>query len=446
MAKESLKHVIEEVEIGKRKDNPIWAFLGPILRSRYFLVALALHLVVLLIWGSHVLVEYLPVRGSFEGVEELLVMPPATPPPPPTKTEQAESKEVRVAAEPKSQVKRLTVSAPTDFVRAETPRVAPKISMGEVKIETELTKKIDAARLQRYARVRNFQKGWKVQFSGKRTRAEFTIFKAKYRDGDWNCNPNDLDNLMLQIRRWSRDRIKANLDPRVLDVGTDELFTIKPPFIYLTGHKDFHLLDTEVRNIREYLMLGGAVWADSALAGRRSRFDIAFRREMKRVFPDREFEIVGNDHDMFDTFFPNISRPVGMNFYDEPVEVINIGDELSVVYTLNGYGHYWEARLNDHGAIEYGLVNVGTDEEPRFSHVYGPHAPGGGGGWWRRTIYRNYDDEQVRNCYRFGINVVVHLLTRYQDKFRFLPMELPNDQPSGATSTRPPGSPPPPTM
>ncbi|NLB55475.1 MAG: DUF4159 domain-containing protein [Lentisphaerae bacterium] len=431
MAKETLRSVIADIDAGQKKSNPIWGLIAPVLRSRYFMIALGLHLIFLLIWGGHVLMEYMPVRGSFEGVEELLVMPPAQPPPPQPKTEQAETKEVKVAvaAEPKSQVRRLTVTTPSQFVRAETPKTAPKFSMGDIKIDTEVNRQLEAARVARLLEVRNFQKGWKVKYSGKRTQAEFTIFKAKYSDGDWNCNPTDMENLMLQIRRWSSNRIKADLDPRVLDVGTEELFTIKPPFVYLTGHKDFHLLDTEVRNLRSYLNLGGAVWADSALAGRRSRFDIAFRREMKRVMPDRDFEIIGDDHPMFDTFFQNIKRPIGMNFYDEPVEVINIANRLAVCYTLNGYGHYWEARLTDKGAIEYNRLNVGTDEKPRFAHVHGPHAPRGGGSWWRRTIYRNYDDEQVRNCYRFGINMVVHLLTRYQEDFQTLPLDMTIDAP-----------------
>ena len=93
-------------------------------------------------------------------------------------------------------------------------------------------------------------------------------------------------------------------------MGTDQLFTLKPPFVYLTGHKDFRLKDQEVKNLRDYLMLGGAIWADSALAGHRSRFDVAFRREMKRVFPDRDFAPVKLNHDLFDMWFENLTcRP-----------------------------------------------------------------------------------------------------------------------------------------
>jgi len=56
--------------------------------------------------------------------------------------------------------------------------------------------------------------------------------------------------MMLQIRAWSKDRIDAQVVPEVLDIGTDKLFTIKPPFVYLTGHKNFRLLDNEGKNLR----------------------------------------------------------------------------------------------------------------------------------------------------------------------------------------------------
>ena len=183
-----------------------------------------------------------------------------------------------------------------------------------------------------------------------------------------------------------------------------------------------------MKNLRDYLTLGGAVWADSSLAGRRSRFDVAFRREMKRVMPDRECEVIeGTNHELFDTFFQNIGLPSGMNFYQEPVELINIGSEMAVIYTLNGYGHLWETRLNSQNKIEWNYINVGTMEEPKWRPVYGPHlaSPRELTG----TIYRNINDETVNNAFRFGINVVVHLLTRYQKQFKLLPKDLPATNP-----------------
>jgi len=101
--------------------------------------------------------------------------------------------------------------------------------------------------------------------------------------------------------------------------------------------------------------------------------------------------------------------------------MINFGEELAVLYTLNGYGHFWECRLNRDGKIEYSLVNLGMPGKPRWVHVFGPHVSYPE----CSIIYRNINDKTVVDNYKFGINAVVHLLTRYQKHFRFLPKELP---------------------
>lgn len=415
-------------------ERRFWRLLLPLLRSRYLLISLAFYLSLLLIFAGYQLSAYIATEGSFEAGTVLMLPPAASPPPSKPQPEtKAETKEVKVttatASTLKTEVKRITTMAPSQFVRPETPSVAPAVTMVGIKMPTEMTAKINAARIARLQGVAKFQEPWKVVGQGKQTRATFTIYKAKYQDGDWNCNPSDLHNLMLQIRRWSKDRLDASMKPEAIDVGSDQLFTIKPPFVYLTGHKDFHFQTNEVTNLRDYLLLGGCIWADTALAGRRSRFDVAFRREIARVLPDRDFEIVPEGHEMFSTFFEKIGLPSGMNYYDEPVEMINIDDKLAVLYTLNGYGHLWEARLNSEGKIEWKQIYVGKPEDMGkkkswryWSYVYGPHLAGGN---YQRIIYRNLNDETTRNAYKFGINVVVHLLTRYQRDLMLLPKELP---------------------
>ncbi len=427
----NIERNIETLEESASARGGVWFFVLAALRSRYFMMSLAFYTLLLLIFGGHVVSIYVAQKGVFQPTEELLVLPERTPPPPRPQQQQptADAKDVPVEATTptaKSTVARLTVDAPSSFVRTPTPMVAPTVSPADIKISTDLSRQIEASRIARLMSVRDFQEGWKVQNyrTPNQVKAEFTFFQAKYQDGDWNCNPGALPNMMRQIRAWSSDRIKANMHPEVLDIGTEQLFDLKPPFVYLTGHKDFKLLDTEVRNLRDYLMLGGAVWADSALAGRRSRFDVAFRREMKRVMPDRDFEIIDLSHDLFqNSFFRKIDLPSGMNYYQEPVEIINIGDEIAVVYTLNGYGHFWETRLNKQDKIEWGQVNVGEIGKPRWVHVHGPHLRRSDG--QSAILYRNINDKTVVDSYKFGINVVVHLLIRYQKYIQFLPRKLP---------------------
>lgn len=426
-------------------------FVVSLLQSRYFLIAASIYLGLALVLAPIAVSHYQAVRGNFEP-PVLVSLPPSGPPPPPMPQSAVSAKssaakkatdvavkstmtDQTMAAAKQSSATRMTVNAPSTFSQPSIPVIAPTVGAIDIKEGTDMGAKINAAEIKRLGDVRNFQGGWQVNAgaggnssartgvyrpgSGKGVTAKFKIFQAKYQDGDWNCNPTALYNLMLQIRAWSKDRIDAQIVPEVLDIGTDQLFTLKPPFVYLTGHKDFHLTDNEVKNLRDYLALGGAIWGDSALAGRRSRFDIAFRREIHRVLPDRTFEIVPENHEMFNIFFENIGLPSGMNYYREPIEMINIGGKLAVLYSLNGYGHFWEARLNREGKVERGLINTAErGKAPAWQYVYGPHFGSG-------VVYRNIDDDTTRNAYKFGINVVVHLLTRYQSAFLLLPKELP---------------------
>ena len=235
-----------------------------------------------------------------------------------------------------------------------------------------------------------------VNVSGKYSgvRAQFVMFRAKYQDGNWNANPYAMINLVIQLSQWSKGRIVQGL-PKEVDIGSDTLFDVKPPFLYLTGDKDFKLQDNEIKNLRTYLQLGGAIWADNAFAGRQTPFDVAFRREIKRVLPDRDFEIVKPDHKMFNTFFAKVGLPAGINGSREPVEIINIDEQLAVLYTLNGYGTLWNYRLNRDGHIDRNAILKSMDE--------------------------NIQDDTARDAYKFGINCIVYLLTRYQEHFKFLP-------------------------
>ena len=119
-----------------------------------------------------------------------------------------------------------------------------------------------------------------------------------------------------------------------------ELISSPPPYIFFTGHKDFHLTDAEIVNLRKYLQIGGAIWGDSALSGDGSRFDVAFHREMKKVLPDRDknFQPLPMDHEIFaKSWFPIDKVPPGMNYHADPVEIINMDGKLAIIYTPNDY-------------------------------------------------------------------------------------------------------------
>ncbi len=258
---------------------------------------------------------------------------------------------------------------------------------------------IPRRRAERRVAITKFKRQFRVEGSKRAIKAIFTPYQLSYLEGDWNCDPTSIPNLMTEINR--RTNMRADIKPKVVRAGSRELLRIgaKALFVYMTGHRNFHFTEREVKNLRKYLLKGGAIWADNCFPGRRSRFDIAFRREMKRVMPDRNFETISLEHPIFKNFYLFTEVPRAMNYRNDPVEVIKIDRREAVIYTLNDYGCLWETAFD-----EQGKVFLGWDE--KWGRTYGPH-------WLNRHFtFENVEQASIDRAYQLGINIVVYLLER----------------------------------
>lgn len=255
--------------------------------------------------------------------------------------------------------------------------------------------------------------------------ATFTCYVASYQGGDWDHNVKlspdrqritfgAIPNLMTQMTRWNK-RLKAQVEAIPLDLANRAaLFDSKPPvaFIYFTGHRDFKLTEAEVSNLRDYIQAGGVIWGDAGMPGRNSRFDRAFRREMRRVLPDedQQFQPLDDRHPIFQQKGSLVKTlPSGLNFYHEPIEVMMVGNQIGVIYTLNSYGNLWQIALDQKGKI-LEVFDEGTAKNPNETFT-NRHI------WTRRTsYYRNVDQDTVTHAYQLGMNIIVHLILQYQEE------------------------------
>jgi len=402
----------------------------------FYIIALLLHVLFFLIFGT-----YEVSRVRTEGLVSVFTAPAAidmaeaTPPPPPPPPPDRAAQNARIASLPSASARSasfITRQGPgasavipqslpfgPSTQQKPTPSPAPQMKLDASGGAGANVPGLQLRQLLGRA-SRFIQEGTGVTGTGKSTRAKFACYWAIYEGGDWNCNPTALTNLVTQVARWSRNRIQQKAEPVPIVVSSKDLFTIKPPFIFITGHKDFRFTEEEVENLRQYLHAGGAIWADNSLPGRRSRFDMAFRREMKRVLTDKDFETLPDDHPIMFSYYQLLRKlPAGMNGYQEPIEVIRlIANEIAVVYTLNAYGDLWECALDENDRIDRYLYRLG----PRQAyHKWGPHF----GSYFTSTHYRNVNDESVVAAYRLGINIVVHLLNRYDDRLRAMGVQRP---------------------
>jgi hypothetical protein len=164
------------------------------------------------------------------------------------------------------------------------------------------------------------------------------IALAKYGGGgDWYANPTALPNLI----RFSNSELKSNIhpEPATVEVGSQEIFNY--PFVHLTGHGNVVFSTSDARNLRLYLESGGFLHIDDNYG-----IDAFIRREMKKVFPDREFiELPHN----FPIFSQKFSFPDGLPKIHEhdnkPPQAFGlfINDRLVCLYTYEAdLGDGWE--------------------------------------------------------------------------------------------------------
>jgi hypothetical protein len=325
-------------------------------------------------------------------------------------------------------------SATTTFAMNATPTLTPTIKMTPDTAKP-MTAPPPGARgslsKEMAGKISGFTSGWAKGGTAAMSRPlksrefQFTAYLAKYQGGDWDSTVwfrdgkpevagGSLPNMLYLIGKLSKGKIHAEPQPVPLDLSSEEIYEKKPPFIFFTGHRDFKLTEKEVANLAEYLRNGGCIWGDSSVPGQRSRFDIAFRREMLRLVPPGEqWGALPPNHPIFvQNYFPEINKPPpGVNYYDEPIyALVGYGGSIAIIYTANDYGDMWQFGLDDE--YKFDLIRdekrrmVSTNEEM----------------WHRRGLYfRNIDEKAVLETYKFGTNVVVHLLTRWEDKLRNAP-------------------------
>lgn len=122
-----------------------------------------------------------------------------------------------------------------------------------------------------------------------------TIAQVQYDGGgDWYANPSALPNLLAFIA--DRTGIPVAAAPARVRLTDPSLRAY--PFLYLTGHGNIRFSDAEVAALRTYLDGGGFLHADDNYG-----MDESFRREIRRVFPDRELQLIPPDHPVFSTFY-----------------------------------------------------------------------------------------------------------------------------------------------
>lgn len=112
--------------------------------------------------------------------------------------------------------------------------------------------------------------------------------------GDWYNDPEVLPNLA----KYANLTLSTDFPVDQETVKASEAKLYDYPFVYLTGHGNIRFTDRELDNLRNWMLRGGFLYADDDYG-----MDESFRREIKRVFPERELVELGPDFPLYSCFY-----------------------------------------------------------------------------------------------------------------------------------------------
>ncbi len=167
-----------------------------------------------------------------------------------------------------------------------------------------------------------------LHLSAQTPKGAFKIGRLKYGGGgDWYNDPAAEVNLLRFVQQHTTIPVEPTFE--AVDLASDAIFQY--PMLFLTGHGNVVFSADEARRLRTYLLSGGFLYIDDDYG-----LDTAIRREMRKVFPDRDFVELPFSHGLFHCHFRFPHGPPKTHEHDgKPPQAFGIFHEgrLCVLYT-----------------------------------------------------------------------------------------------------------------
>ncbi len=112
--------------------------------------------------------------------------------------------------------------------------------------------------------------------------------------GDWYANPTAMPNLIAFCN--ANIGTELNAKPQTVSAGDEAMFQY--PMLHMTGHGNVFFTVEEAENLRMYLLSGGFIHIDDNYG-----MEPYLRKELTKVFPDKELQELGADHPIFNQEF-----------------------------------------------------------------------------------------------------------------------------------------------
>ena len=191
------------------------------------------------------------------------------------------------------------------------------------------------------------------------------IARLKYGGGgDWYNDPSAEVNLLRFIAQ--NTNIKTNPKYEFVDLSTGNIFAY--PILFMTGHGNIVFSESDAKKLRTYLENGGFLYIDDDYG-----LDKAFRREIKKVFPDNDLLEIPFNHGLYKCKYDFGNGPPKTHEHDNKPS--------------QGFGIFFDGRL----CLYYTYESNPSD------------------GWADPEVHKN-SPEKREEALKFGTNIVVWAL------------------------------------
>jgi hypothetical protein len=171
-------------------------------------------------------------------------------------------------------------------------------------------------------------------------------------------------------------------DPNVIGIMDEELFEY--PYVYAVEVGQMLLSDREAERLREYLVRGGFLHVDDFWGLRQKAI---FETQFRKVFPDKQFEPIPLDHEIYKTFF-------------DIEEIVQVPGQGNACYG----GQTWQERDDIYPRI-LGI----SDDSGRLMVVVTYNSDLGDA--WEYMDLPCYPQKYSGAAYRMGMNFMIYALT-----------------------------------
>jgi hypothetical protein len=113
--------------------------------------------------------------------------------------------------------------------------------------------------------------------------------------GDWYSNPTALPNLV----QFCNEEINTTLNENTDTVTPESIDIFNYPLLHMTGHGNVFFSTEDAENLRSYLLSGGFLHIDDNYG-----MDEYLRKELVKIFPDKELKELPGNHPIFSYAFP----------------------------------------------------------------------------------------------------------------------------------------------